>query len=187
MNLQLSAARNAEPRTFSLQRSRFRLRLSSQFPRWRFDAGQPVPALKVGHEFDPESTDKDCSCGWICKDLVVRSNLEACRHAWVIHVAEEEGREVHPFNRFHRPPAPVRRRLKRAVQLDNGGDGKITLLIRITSSQRMALATLISSYMLVPDSIDVFIDCSTSPATETKAEDLLALLMDPERVMVVTA
>lgn len=50
------------------------------------------------------------------------------------------------------------------------------LTLTLTTSQRMALLDVLVGHLAAPGSVEVFIDCSTSPATETTIEQLLALV-----------
>lgn len=50
--------------------------------------------------------------------------------------------------------------------------------IEVTNSQRMALCTLISDYMRMPETIERFVDCSIEPVVETTPPELLNLFMD---------
>jgi hypothetical protein len=56
------------------------------------------------------------------------------------------------------------------------------LHIEITESQLMALRSAISEHHRCPGASESYIDCSTSPPTETTLENLLGGLMDPSKI-----
>lgn len=49
----------------------------------------------------------------------------------------------------------------------------MTIILRISRSQQMALLDIIMEHLRCPNYTEVFIDCSTSPPTETTISDLL--------------